>query len=314
MKKIAVIALIFSLFAAGYAYGEQVDYSQQILDAEYKNLRQQLIPKAIASIFTTQKEGGENAVVKQLKNCYESALKRNAGLTHELENCIAQDWVFSDFAAGAWESMKNSSVDIQPTQYVTHDSMSKRIQNAMETTGLEESVFFNEIKEIMEIANKSDIYSLANPNARLENKPFTGELEFKNGIAFIPSTEKPFTGRWVASDGKRRFDAIFKNGRENGLRTVWDGNGQKIAEEIFKNGNLNGLATYWYDNGQIVVKKTFKNGKEINTKKYENKPKRSAVMQEIINRCRTQMGEYGAAMVKACIDQDIEAEKALLKY
>jgi hypothetical protein len=28
---------------------------------------------------------------------------------------------------------------------------------------------------------------------------------------------------------------------------------------------------------------------------------------EIIDRCRADMGEYGAAMVKACVDQDIEA-------
>lgn len=35
---------------------------------------------------------------------------------------------------------------------------------------------------------------------------------------------------------------------------------------------------------------------------------------EIINRCRQQMGEYGSALVKACVDQDIEAAIALGKY
>jgi hypothetical protein len=34
----------------------------------------------------------------------------------------------------------------------------------------------------------------------------------------------------------------------------------------------------------------------------------------IIERCKTQMGEYGAAMVKACVDQDIQALSALHKY
>lgn len=38
------------------------------------------------------------------------------------------------------------------------------------------------------------------------------------------------------------------------------------------------------------------------------------VKKEIIDRCRSQMGEYGASMVKACADQDIEAEKALSDY
>jgi hypothetical protein len=38
------------------------------------------------------------------------------------------------------------------------------------------------------------------------------------------------------------------------------------------------------------------------------------VTQEIIMRCRTQMQEYGSAMVKACVDQDIAALRALNGY
>ncbi len=38
------------------------------------------------------------------------------------------------------------------------------------------------------------------------------------------------------------------------------------------------------------------------------------VKQEIIDRCRATMSEYGAAMVKACADQDIEALVALNQY
>lgn len=35
---------------------------------------------------------------------------------------------------------------------------------------------------------------------------------------------------------------------------------------------------------------------------------------DIIARCRKQMGEYGSAMVKACVDQDIEAANSLASY
>lgn len=38
------------------------------------------------------------------------------------------------------------------------------------------------------------------------------------------------------------------------------------------------------------------------------------VKQEIIARCRSQMGEYGSAMVKGCVDMDIKALNALNKY
>jgi hypothetical protein len=35
------------------------------------------------------------------------------------------------------------------------------------------------------------------------------------------------------------------------------------------------------------------------------------VKNEIIDRCKSQMGQYGAAMVKACVDQDLEAVEKL---
>lgn len=31
------------------------------------------------------------------------------------------------------------------------------------------------------------------------------------------------------------------------------------------------------------------------------------VKKEIIDRCKSQMGQYGSAMVKACVDQDLDA-------
>lgn len=37
------------------------------------------------------------------------------------------------------------------------------------------------------------------------------------------------------------------------------------------------------------------------------------VKQEIIDRCRSDMGDYGASMVKACVDQDIEAIRNINK-
>ena len=40
----------------------------------------------------------------------------------------------------------------------------------------------------------------------------------------------------------------------------------------------------------------------------------SDIKKEIIDRCRSQMGQYGASMVKACVDQDIEAVNAIAKY
>ena len=38
------------------------------------------------------------------------------------------------------------------------------------------------------------------------------------------------------------------------------------------------------------------------------------IQDEIIDRCRREMASYGSAMVKACVDQDIEAYQALQSY
>lgn len=38
------------------------------------------------------------------------------------------------------------------------------------------------------------------------------------------------------------------------------------------------------------------------------------VKQEILKRCTEEMGEYGAGMVKECVEQDTEALMALNKY
>lgn len=38
------------------------------------------------------------------------------------------------------------------------------------------------------------------------------------------------------------------------------------------------------------------------------------IKKEIIDRCRSQMDQYGASMVKACVDHDIEAVNAITKY
>lgn len=42
--------------------------------------------------------------------------------------------------------------------------------------------------------------------------------------------------------------------------------------------------------------------------------KKDDVKQEIIQRCQSQIGSYGSAIVKSCVDQDIEALVALNKY
>lgn len=168
----------------------------------------------------------------------------------------------------------------------------------------------------------------------------TKVIDVRNGIAYLPNENEPFTGKYEAyySSGKIKGEMNFKDGQSNGLATLWYENGQKKSEISFKAGKMNGVLTSWNENGQIIVETNYKDdkknglstfwdkneqkigelnyvdGEENSQKLNYNAQKPNDYIEEIKNRCQTQMGEHGAAMVKACVDQDIEAGLALGSY
>jgi len=147
-------------------------------------------------------------------------------------------------------------------------------------------------------------------------------------------------------NGHKISEVNYTNGKRNGVGIGWNDSGQKTAELNWKDGELNGLQRGWLENNEItqdyksgapkeyikspktgneagdfsglIYDMKFIDAKEIlgdlkkagedreNTNS-SNEPNSSKVMQEIKSRCQTQMGEHGFAMVKACVDQDIEA-------
>lgn len=118
-------------------------------------------------------------------------------------------------------------------------------------------------------------------------------------------------------NGHKVYQTNYIDGKKKGLERWWCHNkNEKICEEInYKDGKRNGLVTAWRDNGEIKYTVNYIDGKlDKNFHANKSEQKTSDSMQEIISRCRTQMGEYGAAMVKACVDQDIEALQALSSY
>ncbi|MBK8814059.1 MAG: toxin-antitoxin system YwqK family antitoxin [Methylococcaceae bacterium] len=165
-----------------------------------------------------------------------------------------------------------------------------------------------------------------------ENNPFTGiqVMYFSNGqkrseTSYLNGKKDGEEKIWF-ENGQKRFVVINnKQGRRNGLFTMWNENSRKSMEGNYINGKQNGVTTFWYDNGQKRAELIYKNDVEIESVIWDEQGiKLGSVdhktqdnnfnIQEIIQRCRSSMGEYGSAMVKACVDQDIEAEKALRKY
>ena len=62
-------------------------------------------------------------------------------------------------------------------------------------------------------------------------------------------------GSWLYwyENGHKRFQGIFKDGKEQGKHVRWHENGQKKAEENFKDGKLvGGSAKYWNSKGKPI--------------------------------------------------------------
>lgn len=122
------------------------------------------------------------------------------------------------------------------------------------------------------------------------------EIELKNGIAFIPNTSIPFTGKLKSISPDRVYETDYKdgkkhgldymkndfqtlehhyiNGKENGLRRSWI-LGKIDREENYKNDKLDGLSVL-YSNGKKWLEINYKNDKQdgLKTVYYPNGQKK----------------------------------------
>ena len=71
------------------------------------------------------------------------------------------------------------------------------------------------------------------------------------------------------SNGQKKYECTYKDGKLQGLTTWWYENGQKHVERTYKDGKLDGLLTMWYKNGQKEEELTFKADKKISRKEWD---------------------------------------------
>jgi antitoxin component YwqK of YwqJK toxin-antitoxin module len=274
MKKL-IIALIFSLFVAGYFHREQIDFSKLSF-----NQPAQQAPKKI--IVTAIKERVTNVEPEVRNEIYY--------LPNEKEPFTGK---YVKFHQNGIKEVDANYKDGKRTRFISWRENGKK---------LEETNFVNGK------INVSKVYLD-------EDGKLISEHIYKNGEIYSS----------VQYENKEKvMETNYKDGKPNGLSAWRNKNSDKIVEINYKDGKQNGLSTVQFENGD-KVESTHENGKKVNVYTYVNgnkydekinkgRQETNTTMQEIISRCRKQMGEYGAAMVKACVDQDIEAEKALQKY
>ena len=125
----------------------------------------------------------------------------------------------------------------------------------------------------------------------------THEIEIKNGIAYLPDDDKPFTGifeenyygtqkeretsfvngkkngasTWWYQNGRKWIQVTYVNEKRQGIFTTWYENGNKWTEENYLNGKKNGLATMWYENGQKRYEISYTQGKKNGLASWWNK-------------------------------------------
>ena len=90
------------------------------------------------------------------------------------------------------------------------------------------------------------------------------EIDYKDG------KQNGLVTEWF-ENGQTSVEGTFKDGELDGKWTAWYENGQKEYESTYKDGELDGVWTQWYENGQKEYERTYKDGEQIGeTKRYES--------------------------------------------
>ncbi|MBN2668334.1 MAG: carboxypeptidase-like regulatory domain-containing protein [Bacteroidales bacterium] len=87
------------------------------------------------------------------------------------------------------------------------------------------------------------------------------QLEEKNKVYFLPSSETPYEGKVYGyfDSGKKGLRGSVKLGQKDGQWEYWFENGQKRMVVSYAIGQKTGLWVSWYKNGNIRIKNNYTN-------------------------------------------------------
>lgn len=100
-----------------------------------------------------------------------------------------------------------------------------------------------QVSATMQISESTNVSKSTEPKEQVateesKERVTSEDLVVRNDIAFLPNEDKPFTGRYETfyPNGNKKGVAHLKDGKFNGLMTLWDENGQKVSERNIKDG------------------------------------------------------------------------------
>jgi len=152
------------------------------------------------------------------------------------------------------ESAKNTAIDWELYKNPKNYSHAGHLGEYAKDTCFKEKGFIKGGKPSKYVEDiNSNVNEIENPvleeNTELKDK-VTTELNVRNDIAYSPNEEKPFTGRYETyyPNGNKKGVAYLRNGKFDGLMTLWDQDGQKNFERNFKNGIETPIKTHSKNN------------------------------------------------------------------
>jgi len=138
---------------------------------------------------------------------------------------------------------------------------------------IEAELISNE-KGIVKLKHKFGILKISVNNLSNEDHEFLSclakpegvnedELERREVLTYRKGSNALYSGVafTLHSNGKRKSEAIYKDGLLNGIIKSWYSNGKKAAEANSKEGKLHGVQKGWYSSGVKQEESNFKEGK-----------------------------------------------------
>ena len=93
------------------------------------------------------------------------------------------------------------------------------------------------------------------------------------GLFCLKGSDIPYTGKTFSlwPNGNIEAEGNMKNGRPDGLVSMWYETGEKAGEGGYKNNQRDGLVIEWHKNGQKKMEHMFKDGKLLSENFWNNK-------------------------------------------
>ena len=90
----------------------------------------------------------------------------------------------------------------------------------------------------------------------------------KGQVFYTKDTNEPYSGTVFSlyENGNIESEWTLKDGKLDGLYTLWYKSGRKWLENSYKDGKLDGLSIYWDRKEQLDTKRTYKDGELISQK------------------------------------------------